>query len=45
MLLQTPHYFVFVLYALKSSEDEEVDYHEGVDEHQRYCVYVSFKLS
>lgn len=34
----------FVSYALRSSEDEEVDYHEGVDEHERYCGCVSLIL-
>lgn len=27
----------FISYALVLSEDKEVDYHEGVDEHEGYC--------
>lgn len=33
--------FRVVSCALRSSEDEKVDYHEGVYEHERYCEYVS----
>lgn len=31
----------FVAYALRLSEDEEVDYHERIDEHEGYWFFVS----
>ena len=35
----------FVWYAMRSSKDEEVNYHEGVDKHERYWVIVNSKYT
>jgi hypothetical protein len=33
--------FASISYALQSTEDQKIDYHEGVDEHERYLAFVS----
>jgi len=34
----------FVSFALRSSKDKKIDYHERIYEHERDCQHVSFSL-